>query len=81
MDEEALRALQEDALQLRELTAHPGWPVLVRHARDRIEPHQRRIIQGMSDFGHYQRLAGLCSGYVEALKIPEDVQRRAAEAS
>lgn len=69
------RALIEQAHQLRELTKHPGWAVLLDYAQFKIiNPQQAKVNDGnVADLAEYKKLAGFLQGVRRAVNIPVEV--------
>jgi hypothetical protein len=68
----------ERAHQLRELTLHPGWPVLVEMAEQRIHALQRELIAGKAaDYAEYRSKASMAAGMQDVFALPERALRMA----
>lgn len=76
MDDDLLRALQEQAHMLEELTKHPGWLVLVDYMHTKvIEPDTKRLLNGFIDDQYaYKHTVGRLSGAQAALNAPRVVR-------
>ena len=78
MNDDALRALVEQAHQINELTQHPGWDVLLdylRFSEGALAKRQVQLLQGgAKTFDDYQRRIGFIEGVQYAIDAPERLQ-------
>lgn len=81
MTEDELRQLQELAYQLEELTAHPGWSVLIDYVHNgagMLGAHQRYLLAGSCKSPEeYQKYAGWVHGSLAVLEAPVNVRKLA----
>lgn len=76
MDDDTLRALQEQAHQLEELTKHPGWPVFVDYLHTIMESDKKAVLNGLhDDIGKYKSATGRLIGIHAALDAPLHVRK------
>lgn len=75
MDDDTLRAVQEQAHQLEELTRHPGWAVFVDRLHTEMIPDKKAVLNGMvDDISKYHTLTGRLRGIHFAMEAPERVR-------
>lgn len=75
MDDETLRALQEQAHMLEELTKHPGWLVYQDYLHTIMDADKRRVLNGfIDDQLVYKQTTGKLSGIHAALDAPAVVR-------
>lgn len=76
MDDETLRAVQEQALQLTELEKHPGWAVYVDYLHTAMTGDKKAVLNGsIADIGRYHKITGRLQGIHFALDAPEHVRQ------
>jgi hypothetical protein len=74
MDDDALRALQEQSHMLNELTRHPGWAVYVDYLHTVMNADKRAILNGaMSNHEQYQKTAGRLVGIHTAIDAHQTI--------
>lgn len=85
MKPDELRALQEQAHQLQELTKHPGWAVLEDYAvRSPFGTATRQtglLNGGAKSYDDYQKQTGWLSGVYFVLHAPQRVRELADDKS
>lgn len=80
-DADTKRALIEQAHQLRELTKHPGWAVLVDFMEIRMRGDKLKVLNGKCvDLDDYRKLTGSLQGIHAVLDAPKIVQELADNA-
>lgn len=78
MTDDELRALIEQAHQLRELTAHPGWAVLQSFSHERMKATKTAVLNGnVADFEKYKQHTGWLRGIHDTLDAAETVEKMA----
>lgn len=71
LSDDELRALQEDAHMLEELTRHAGWQVFVGYCHAIMDGDKRRVLAGaVSDPLEYRAVTGRLVGIHDALNAP-----------
>lgn len=76
MDDETLRALQEQAHMLEELTKHDGWHVFTDYLHTIMDGDKRAILNGfVEDQLKYKHVTGKLVGIHAALDAPAIVRQ------
>lgn len=76
MTDEDLRAMQEQAHMLEELTRHAGWPVFVDYLHTIMDADKRAVLNGfIEDQLKYKAVTGKLSGIHTALDAPVIVRK------
>ena len=76
MNDDDFRALVEQAHQLRELTTHPGWEVLVSFSHERMKGTKHAVLNGLIDnHEKYKRDTGWLRGIHDTLDAAETVEK------
>lgn len=75
MTDDEFRALQEQAHQLRELTRHPGWAVLVDFSFERMKATKQAVLNGnVADIEKYKQHTGWLRGIHDTLDAAAAVE-------
>lgn len=79
MTEAELRELQERAHQIRDLQAHPGWPLLVDYTHAVKEAKLRELIYGKDrTLEQHREAAGFMQGAQFVLNAADELEKRVA---
>lgn len=71
LNDDELRALQEDAHMLEELTKHPGWSIFVGYCHAIMDGDKRRVLGGvLADPLEYKAVTGRIVGIHDVLNAP-----------
>jgi hypothetical protein len=74
MTDDDLRALQEQAHMLYELSEHPGWAVYVDYLETVTRSQKMAVLNGnVTDFERYKSITGELLGIHKALNAPRAV--------
>ena len=79
MNDEEKRELQERVHQLRELSNHPGWAVLVDFVffgPGGSQTHQRQLVNGVKAWDDYLMAVGFIKGVHFVTEAPSRVERQ-----